>query len=155
LRSSGARFSYTPQVILDGIDRPRWSDIDPQAPGRQVARVDLTLSRVGSRYTATARLAPGATAEAAARWTGYWAVTEDAHLSAVGAGENRGATLAHDHVVREYQVIPAWSSSVGAAGPPLEFEPRGTADAAHPRQVHLVVVDARTGRPLQALSAGC
>ena len=37
----------------------------------------------------------------------------------------------------------------------LSFDLPGAGDAGHPRQVNLVVIDAETGRPVQALKIGC
>jgi hypothetical protein len=104
-----ARFVYTPQVILDGRDYRGWSSsgnfersvsvanakpagatidvsLDEQAPG--VARV-----RVG------AELPNGADRASAAL---YVATYENGLVTNVKAGENRGETLAHDFVVREW-----------------------------------------------------
>ena len=97
------------------------------------------------------------TAKAAAapiRLAAYWAVTEQGHVTAVKAGENQGVTLTHDFVVREYLPVAAWTADA-AAPTSLQFSPSVAADAAHPRQVNLVVVDAANGRPLQALKLGC
>ena len=151
-RSSGARFSYTPQVIVDGADRPEWSRIAAplSAKGRPVANVELSLSREGNHFSASIAAAPGAPARLAA----YWAVTEQGHVSAVKAGENDGVTLKHDYVVRDYRPVAAWQM---AAGTPtlLEFDAPPQADSAHARSVNLVVIDADSGRPVQALKLGC
>ena len=89
-------------------------------------------------------------AGAPARLAAWWAVTEHGHVSAVRAGENDGATLRHDFVVREYRPVAAWAGATT-----LQFTPGVPADPAHPRQVSLVVVDAASGKPLQALRLGC
>ena len=151
-RSSGARFSYTPQVIVDGADRPAWSRGSPpsSANGRPAASVDVSLSRDGNRYSASVAAAPGAPVRLAA----YWAVTEQGHASQVKAGENDGATLKHDYVVREYKVVDAWRAAPSAPAV-LAFESTLAADAAHARSVNLVIVDADNGRPVQALRLGC
>ena len=78
---------------------------------------------------------------------GYWAVTEDGHVSQVRAGENLGATLHHDAVVRELLAVPVLDS-------PARFVP-GSAPGSARRHVVFVVTEATTGRPLQALSLGC
>jgi hypothetical protein len=148
-RSNGARFSYTPQVVVDGIDRPAWSGLSPAA-ARPTTPVQLSLTRDGDRYTA--RVLP--TAATPARLAAYWAVTENGHVTPVKAGENSGATLAHDFVVREYLPVAAWPS-VADKAVTLIFSPGTVADAAHPRQLNLVLVDADTGRPVQALKLGC
>ena len=149
--SNGARFSYTPQVVVDGSDRKDWYDLaaPPAQPTARAAAVALTLERSGDRIRAT--VTP--VAAAPARLAAYWAVTEQGHVTAVKAGENQGVTLRHDHVVREYQPVAPWASAASPAS--FEFRPATPADAAHPRQVNLVVVDAATGRPLQALKLGC
>ena len=150
--SNGARFSYTPQVVVDGADRTDWRSIAtaPARAERPDAPVALTLTRDGESFNAS--IAPLAVKGRAlpARLAAYWAVTEQAHVSDVKAGENQGVTLKHDFVVREYQPVAAWS--VEADRPmTLQFQPSTTADKAHPRSVNLVVVDAATGRPVQAL----
>ena len=88
------------------------------------------------------------------RLAAYWAVTEQGHVTAVKAGENRGVTLQHDFVVREYQTVPAWSARAGAPQS-LAFELAARSDATRPREVNLVVVDAESGRPVQAVKLGC
>jgi hypothetical protein len=150
-RSSGARFSYTPQVLVDGADRPDWPRASITASGRAVAPVALTLAREGNRFTAEVTPLTNAPARLAA----YWAVTEQGHVSAVKAGENSGATLTHDHVVREYLPVAAWSSSPNGSAMTLQFIPAGAADPAHAREVNLVIVNADTGRPVQAVKLGC
>jgi hypothetical protein len=150
-RSSGARFSYTPQVIINGADRPDWPRATPSPGAAAAAPVEVQLTRDGSRVTAVVTPA----ASAPARLAGYWAVTENGHVSAVRAGENQGATLTHDDVVREYRPVAAWSPKPGGASATLQFELAGTADAAHPREVSLVIVDADSGRPVQAVKLGC
>ena len=152
-RGSGARFSYTPQVLLDGADRPDWPGIASglATRSRPAAPVDVQLVREGTRFTAT--VAPGSGAPT--RLAAYWAVTEQGHVTSVKAGENEGVTLAHDFVVREYQQVAAWASKGDGAGTTLQFEPAGPADPAHPRQVSLVVVNADSGRPVQAVKLGC
>jgi len=153
--SSGARFSYTPQVLLDGVDRKDWPRIAAplsSAPSSQrqrpAARVDISLTRTDDRFSATVVPAGGAPARLAA----YWALTENGHSTAVKAGENEGIVLKHDYVVREYQTIAAWSANGPAT---LHFVPSTPRDAAHPAEVNLVVVDADSGRPVQALKLGC
>ncbi len=147
--SSGARFSYTPQVLINGADRPDWPAAVVASRTRLDATVDAQLVRDGNRVTATVTALPGAPARLAA----FWAVTEQGHISAVNAGENEGVTLRHDFVVRDYRQISAWASKADAAT--LQFDLAGTGDPAHPRQVNLVIVNADTGRPLQAVKLGC
>ena len=150
--SNGARFSYTPQVVVDGQDRKDWPGIATSlAADRPAAPVEVLLARDGDRVTATV----AATARSPRRLAAYWAVTEQGHSTAVKAGENRGVTLQHDFVVRDYQTVPAWTPRTGAPQA-LAFQMPTRADAgAHPREVNLVVVDADSGRPVQAVKIGC
>ena len=148
--SNGARFSYTPQVVVDGRDRTDWSRATVTAPARPAAAVDVALAHQGDRFVATVTPTAGAPQRLAA----YWAVTEQGHVTAVKAGENEGVTLHHDFVVRDYEAVAAWAARGGTAQT-LSFRPATAVDAAHPRSVNLVVVDAATGRPVQAVKIGC
>jgi hypothetical protein len=147
---NGARFSYTPQVVVDGQDRKDWPSLATPIAERATAPVELALAREGEHVTATVVATPRAPKRLAA----YWAVTEQNHVTSVKAGENQGVTLHHDFVVREYRLVAAWTASPDAPRT-LGFDLPGAGDAAHPRLVNLVVVDAETGRPVQALKIGC
>jgi len=147
-KSSGSRFAYTPQVLLDGAEWREWMAARPTAMATP-SPVRLQLSHQGSQVVA--EVAPRAGAALPARLGGYWAVVEDGHVSDVKAGENAGATLRHDHVVRRYQPIAPWAS---AEPQHFSFELPPATDPAHPRRVVLVVTEAG-GRPLQALELGC
>ena len=151
--TSGARFSYTPQVIEDGADRPDWPRLGSTLTSgkRPTSTVDIALMQQGAHVTASITPSAGAPSRLAA----YWAVTEQRHVSAVKAGENEGVTLNHDYVVREYVPVAAWSTKAGGAPSTLQFEPTIATDPAHPRNVNLVVVNADTGRPVQAAKLGC
>jgi hypothetical protein len=146
---NGARVRYTPQVVLNGADRPNWPALrTPLSAPSGAATVALALARDGDAVKATVTPLAGAPARLAA----WWAVTEHGHVSRVRAGENDGETLHHDYVVREFRPVAAWAS---APATELRYTPAAAADPAHPRQVSLVVVDATSGRPLQALRLDC
>ena len=150
-QSNGARFSYTPQVVVDGRDLTDWPSLAvPLAARSGNAPVELTLAREGQRVTASVTPLAGAPRQLAA----YWAVTEQGHVSAVRAGENEGATLKHDYVVRTYRPVATWATSAGAPAS-FAYDLPTAADPAHPRAVNLVVVNAETGRPVQAVKLGC
>jgi hypothetical protein len=151
-RRNGADFSYTPQVVLDGADYSRWRTGLSALGGRKRAAssIEISLGRNGAGYDAIVRSVEG---DAPRELAAFWAVTEDDHTSVVKAGENAGATLRHDYVVREYLPVAAWSASVG--GRTLAFMPRTNLDPAHPRHINLVVLDARNGKPVQAVKIGC
>ncbi len=149
-RSNGARFSYTPQVVIDGVDRPDWHGVTRAPPAAARSAVAIDMHRVGERVTARVHAGTAAPAQLAA----YWAVTENDHTTTVKAGENHGAALRHDFVVRSVREVPTWSASA-AAPAELQFDIETPADPAHPRRINLVVLDAVTGRPVQALVLGC
>jgi len=144
---NGARYNYTPQVVVQGRDQRDWPGLRLPIAAAGKALVDVSLSGDGKSFSATVQSRSGAPARLAA----YWAITEDAHRSSVTAGENSGEKLAHDYVVRELQAVPAWTG----ASTTLQFSAAGAADAAHPRAVSLVITDAATGKPVQALRLPC
>ncbi len=141
---SGASFSYTPQVLLNGRDWRRW----PQLPVASVpAVVSITLQRVSDAgVSLNVTLKPGAPADLGL----WWAVLEDGHVTAVKAGENRGATLRHDHVVRTHGQHAAWRRDDHASMQlALPF------NAGKQSRLLVVVVDASTGFALQATTIDC
>ena len=143
---SGATFSYTPQVLVNGKDWRHWPSL-PAAVG--TAAVQIQLQRDGDTLVQV-RVSPQASAPA--RLGMWWAWLEDDHISAVKAGENSGVTLRHDHVVRAQGQRPAWSRD--AKEPWLLTLP---AKEKSGRQARLLVVvtDASTGLPLQAVQLTC
>ena len=141
--TSGTSFVYTPQVLVGGADWRRWPGALP-SPAASV--VDIALRRDGDRVEARVTPRPGAPEQLAA----YWAVVEDGHVSDVKAGENAGATLRHDNVVRQYRAVPAWRTDAGPQKVSFDAPP-----ASPGRRVVLVVVDALRQRPLQALQLAC
>jgi hypothetical protein len=144
---NGARVNYTPQVVVQGRDRPDWPRLSLPIAGGTPALVDIALHGDGRSFDATVTQRPGAPERLAA----FWAVTESGHRSRVSAGENAGEKLSHDHVVRQLHRVPAWTG----AETRLRFSPSLPADAAHPRALSLVVLDPASGRPLQALRLRC
>lgn len=146
---AGARFVYTPQVVIDGQDRKDWDGLSASAlPPGAASPVQIALARDGGRAQATVRLQEGKPLRLGA----YWAVTENDHVSAVKAGENAGVTLRHDFVVREYVPVAAWDAQPGAA---VSIAYASTAKIERPQTITLVVFDAATGRPLQAAKLAC
>jgi hypothetical protein len=146
--TSGARFAYTPQVILDSRDAPNWSSLPPALLQRKTpATVALTLAREGKGLALT--VTPGTGAPA--RLSGYVAVVDDGLQTRVGAGENRGATLQQDGVVRE--LLP-WNLA-GAQPATLRFEPSSAAEPGTARHWVAVATDGPYGKPVQAVTLAC
>ena len=147
-RTSGARFAYTPQVILDSRDAPAWNTLPAAAlQPRRPATVALALAREGDGLALT--VTPGADAPAAL--SGYVAVVDDGLSTPVGAGENRGATLQQDAVVRE--LLP-WNLA-GRQPATLHFAPRAAPEGGAARHWVAVATDGPFGKPVQALTLAC
>jgi len=143
-QTSGSRYVYTPQVVVDGRDLRDWSGA---APARLPAtKVSLALKRDGNIVTAD--VGPGAE-----RLAGYWAVLEDGHSSHVRSGENAGETLKHDAVVALYKPVDAWAARDAGKQLTLALPPANAGAAA--RRVVFVVTDPATQKPVQAVALGC
>jgi hypothetical protein len=146
---------YTPQVVLQGRDFPRWGspafDAAVTAINAQPARARISLEILGASASAfetqvSAELANPATAGDPAL---YLAVYENRLTSRVTAGENHGRTLTHDHVVLEWQGPFAF----GPAGKLSERRVLPLLPKGAPERSGVVgfVQDRRTGEVLQAL----
>jgi hypothetical protein len=91
---------YTPQVVLDGRSWRDWyrGREMPALPAAAALRVQITPGApLHVRVDTTL-----ATAANGPAFRNYVAITEDGLASQVRAGENRGALLRHDHVVRAF-----------------------------------------------------
>ena len=153
-RTSGAKFAYTPQVVIDGRDTPHWSALNGAALTGAAAAANAPLALVLERQGDALQLtvAPRAGATLPAHLAGYVAVVDDGLQTRVGAGENRGATLKQDAVVREF--LP-WSASSAATTQTLRFTPKAAPDPDAKRHWVAVATDADTGRALQAVTLAC
>jgi hypothetical protein len=91
---------YTPQVVLDGHSWQGWyrgAAFPPTERSRFAINISVALSRSSLQFhlenVAQDGLETGA-------YRDFVALTQDGLSSEVHAGENRGVTLRHDHVVR-------------------------------------------------------
>jgi hypothetical protein len=166
--AAGARFSYTPQVLVNGRDWRRWPELPaPQsAPGRPKpaapprgdaseaskeathsdAPVRLTMQRLGEQIELQVRPLQ----DTRGRWTLWWAVLEDGHVSDVKAGENSGVRLQHDHVVRQHGEIAPFNGELTRH---IDAPSRG--EGGRVPRVLVVVTDAASGATAQALQLRC
>jgi hypothetical protein len=99
---SGSRTVYTPQLFISGKEARNWRSGISDAVrnvNAKPAQANLRLS-VQTDTAQAWKLEIDAHSQQAA--TLYYAVTENALQSQVNAGENRGATLQHDAVVRTW-----------------------------------------------------
>lgn len=148
VRQSGARFAYTPQVLVNGRDWRQWPDL-PDASRAAPARVQLRLQRESAERV---QVQVQALDSAPARLGLWWALLEDGHVSAVKAGENQGVTLHHDHVVRAQGQRAAWAATDAA---PWSLAAPAMGEGGRAARLLVVVTDAATGQPLQAVQLGC
>ncbi len=146
---NGQRSIYTPQAVLNGADWRGWWNNQPPT-STATAPAHITLKRLApDHFEAVVLPRHGAPAT----WSAYWTITEHGHTSKVKAGENAGAALAHDFVVRQY--TPAGDYRTDIDHPQTLTLRSIAATPGHPRQVNLVVFDPKNGRTLQAVSANC
>lgn len=108
--TSGARFLYTPQVVVAGRDFTAWRR---QPAAAELARRPAAAAEAGVgveaealadgrlRIRVKAELRPPAGADRGSA-VAYVALYENGLVSDVKAGENRGSRLPHDFVVREW-----------------------------------------------------
>lgn len=146
---SGAGFVYTPQVLLAGRDYRRWSSSgrfadDVRALNERPARAGIQLAFSAGTVTARAAVTDAGHPAGAALVV---AVFEHGLSNRVTAGENHGATLTHDYVVRE------WFGPFALEGTkPIEVSRR--VGVTRPSGVAAFVQIRGTGEVLQATLCG-
>ena len=155
-KAAGARFVYTPQVIVGGRDFPEWHDKKAFADAvdtiqRKPARATLALESHGAADgTLTGSVAVKLEPGVRVKHLMLAALPLQNGLSTrVTAGENKGEQLTNDHVVRDM-------ASVKVAKPEarLEFEFKARAGwNAERMSVAAFLQDTETGEVLQALAA--
>ncbi len=103
-----AKIIYTPQVVMQGQDFRKWGTNDfaiavakaNSQPAR--AKIGLALVAMGRTSVDVTITAELLSAQERAEAAVYLAAFENKLMSKVVAGENRGKTLPHDYVVREW-----------------------------------------------------
>jgi hypothetical protein len=150
--ATGQRSVYTPQVVLDGKDYPRWHARDASAfrsvaPVPAKASLELAQSRESDVITARVKVSAPRDIDAA-RLALVVVLTENRLGSRVTAGENRGATLRHEFVARDIATFRIERGN--------EYQARFTAKPDwKPLDTHLVafIQNLSTGEVLQAVSS--
>lgn len=148
------RTLYTPQFFVNGTELRAARASLREAVRRQNQTPAAADIRLSAALTAkeTLRLSAQATAASRAPLALYVALTESALVSKVARGENAGATLEHDHVVRQ------WIGPVRFAADGAHVQRDIALPAAWDRS-HLAlaafVQDHDTGRVLQAVGGRC
>lgn len=155
-KMSGARFVYTPQVVLAGRDFPEWHSASEFKRGvdtvnHRQARATIEIAShpgpdASLAGTVSATLAP---AMSPANLALVVALTQDGLASRVTAGENRGEHLAHDFVTRDLASSPL---GAGRTTRDFSFAVPTEDDAAH-ASITAFVQDTKTGEVIQALAA--
>jgi len=145
----GSGLVYTPQVVLAGRDNRGWSSSgrfanDLRAVNDRPARADIALALKPGTVTAKAAVTD---AKHAADAVLYLAIYENGLSNQVTAGENRGVTLTHDYVVREW----LGPFALDATAPAEISRPVAVA---RPSGVAAFVENRRTGEVLQATMCG-
>jgi len=157
------RFSYTPEVFVSGREFRNWRSESEfrsamKAVNSKPAAADIRLAwtpAADGRVKIDAEFSPAgaSSATAVSASQAYVAVYENRLSNKIAAGENNGATLQHDYVVRQ------WKGPIHLDGKTLVTDifklPAGRdgkrADAGN-LGVAAFVQDSRTGEVLQALA---
>ena len=114
---AGGRTIYTPQIMVNGHDSRAWRGHDPLGSvERPAASARIALTMTPTTTGQTIRLQAEAPRERKTQLV--VARYENGHQSSVKAGENRGETLKHDFVVRDWETRPMPTQG------PLETEVR-------------------------------
>lgn len=137
---------YTPQVVVNGRDWRNWQGQARLPGGDTPALASIELRRTSASDGFEALIRP---ADASRPWTATVTVTEDGHASRVSAGENAGATLQHDFIVRQLTPLGQYRGAQSVRFAAVAAQP------GHLRRINLVVNDGSGGEPLQAVSMAC
>ena len=160
VRRQGGRTSYTPQVMVNGQDQRIWSDqsrfnsslqaLTARTPRANLA-LEFTTVATGLDIALTAAL-PHIPDRADA--VVFIAIVENNLSNRVTAGENRGVTLKHDHVVRALYGPLGGEASGRAEGKLIVKRPITLGQDWKRGDLSLVtfVQNLRTGEIYQALS---
>ena len=148
------RFVYTPQVLLAGRDYRGWSGRsrfadDVRAINAQLPRAEIALGLRESEPGSFEVRASGTVPKREDRVDAalFVAAYQSGLSNRVTAGENRGATLHHDFVVREW-----WGPIALDAAANAEITRKVTARGLTSGGVAAFVQSRRTGEVLQALA---
>ncbi|HQV14658.1 MAG TPA: DUF1223 domain-containing protein [Denitromonas sp.] len=141
---TGGRTVYTPQIMINGRDSRAWRGNDPLAGvTREAAKAHIQLTAIKTPTGATVSVRATAPSDRQTQLvvTRY----ENGHRSEVKAGENRGETLSHSFVVRD------WETRAMPSNAPLNADVRFLPQEKSGGVVAFIE-DLRSGEVLQALA---
>lgn len=153
VHANGHKTVFTPHFFVSGTEVRDWKGALDDELKRIVVQPAGAQIRIhaGSTRAGTLSIAASATAPVAADQLGLFvALTEDELTSRVSAGENRGVTLSHDHVVREW--IGPIALNAGHAEIKQAVVARSNWNSTR-MGIVAFVQDLRTGKVLQAAGA--
>jgi hypothetical protein len=154
--ANGGRAVYTPHFFVNGReirDRTRLS-VAIRAQHAHSAGADIAISARPSpdgRLQTAIRVGRAGSGGSQSSLVLHAAVTESGLSNRIGAGENRGAVLEHDHVVRHWLAPTPLNRDAVTVERTFDLTP---AQAAKGVAVAAFVQDARSGEVLQAVSTG-
>ena len=156
MEANGSALVYTPQVLVQGHAVPDWKSGKAaeaiaaalRRTPRAAVSLDVTPGGTGGpKVAATANVADPSLRKRAVLWLAF---VDSGHVTDVAAGENRGARLRHDNVVRSlHGPYPVDGNGIASASLTLALPAiQGTAPT-----IVAFVQDTRNGDVLQALTA--
>ena len=154
--ANGGRTLYTPHFFVNGRELRDRSRLDSairaqNAQGAAAAiRIDASPSAEG-RLRIALRVDGARPSRPDSPLALYAAVTESGLSNRIGAGENRGAVLAHDHVVRHWLGPVPIAAGAATLERTLALTPE---QAAKGISLAAFVQDTRSGEVLQAVATG-
>ena len=150
---NGSRTLYTPHFFVGGVEVQDRAQVGSRirAQSTRAAGASLRIEAMpGSDGALEVSISAG-DAPGAANLALYAAITENALVSRVAAGENRGATLPHDHVVRQLFGPVPLKAGAASLNRMVQLSPEQVKKGVN---VVAFVQDTRSGEVLQAASTG-
>jgi hypothetical protein len=158
VRRQGGRVAYTPQVVFDGKDLRSWfrtaamdSGLAEARKREPRARIELAAMSNGRSLSLSVKGDVLSVADRANAML-FVAITENNLTSRVSAGENRGVTLQHDHVVRE--LLGPFEADAQGRFAVQQSVPIGEKWKTKDLSLSAFVQDTKTGATLQAVVLG-
>jgi hypothetical protein len=153
VHANGHKTVFTPHFLVSGTEVRDWRanlGDELKRVNAQVAGASIQLRGEAAGQGALVVSATASASASADPLALFIAVTEDRLTSRVSGGENRGVTLSHDHVVRQW--VGPIALSGGRADVRQLITPRVNWNSANLGIVGFVQ-DMKTGHVLQAVAA--